>query len=212
MEFLYRGNWQYRWGQVPFMHAPRGDNHNESILAHQWSCVMLWMLLRKIMPALNKQVDHIKLHECIALHDIGEIVVGDTPRVEQLKSGSTRKRQVEEREIESQVENLPESIQSLVKSYFHEYTFVEHPDLTILLARYLDSLQANHFGLVYGHDLGKHSELISQIVNAYFVPVAKELESRAAALDPQAGEEIEALTNYHLQAIRDKGIKLEVSI
>jgi 5'-deoxynucleotidase YfbR-like HD superfamily hydrolase len=206
LELLYRGNWQFRWGQVPFMDQSPADTKGESILAHEWSCITLWILLKPIMPALNKQIDSAKLYECLALHDIGEVVVGDTPIVEQLKVGSARKQEIEQREIATRIENLPLDVQKLVNNYFHEYTFAEKPDLTITLARYLNALQGNHFGLVYGNNLTEHRDLINEIVSKYFIPLSRDLMDQAIALDPAAGDEIRSLTDFHISAIRAKGI------
>lgn len=205
---LYRGNWEYRWGQVPFMDQDSNSLKGESILAHQWSCITLWMLLKDQLPALSKLVDSARLYECLAIHDIGEIVVGDVPKVEQLKVGSNRKQEIERREIDTDIENLPPELQTLIRNYYHDYTFEEKPDITTLLARYLDNMQGNHFGLVYGKDLSKYSALISKIVDKYFLPIAKKLFDLASSLDPKAGNEIQSLTDYHLEAIRKAGITL----
>lgn len=207
---LYRGNWEYRWAQVPFMDQASKNLKGESILAHQWSCITLWILLKPVLPALSKHIDSAKLYECLALHDIGEIVVGDTPKVEQLELGSLRKQEIERREIDTDIEKLPLSLQNTIRTYYQEYTFNKNVDITVLLARYLDNLQGNHFGLVYGIELSHHSDLISKIVSKYFLPVSKQLLDLSTSLDPQAGMEIQSLTEYHLQTIRNAGINLDI--
>lgn len=206
---LYRGNWEYRWKKVPFMDQDSNDQKGESILAHQWSCISLWILLKPTMPALAKIIDSAKLYECLAMHDIGEIVVGDVPKIEQLKVGSSRKQEIERRELDADIENLPNDVQTLIRNYYHDYTFEEFPNITTLLARYLDNIQGNHFGLVYGHDLPEHSDLISKIVKSYFLPISNQLFDLATSLDSQAGVEIKSLTDYHLQTIAIAGINLD---
>jgi hypothetical protein len=210
LEYLYMGNWEYRWGQVPFMDYKSSGNKGESILAHQWSCTALWLLLRYVLPETNKIIDSSQVYEYLIFHDIGEICVGDTPIVQQLKEGSVRKNEIEIREVEAHTEDLPHNLQQLIRSYFHDYTFAHPGTVEIVLARYLNAIQGNHFGLVYGKNLSQYSVIIDKIVSTYFIPLAEQLEKLLFSQSKLAAQEISDLSSYHLDSIRSKGITLNI--
>lgn len=207
---LYQGNWQYRWGQVPFVDQQIDQSKGESVLSHQWSCVALWSLLRQIMPETDKIVHTNRVYELLTFHDLGEVIIGDTPLVQQLNEGSREKHEEELREVERYSEDLSGPLQEFIRSRFQEYTFSQEPTVEILLSRYINAMQGNHFGLVFGKNLAEHSELISTIVKKYFIPIVKDLQAALEKKSKSSAEEVAILTKYHLASIRGKGIRLEL--
>jgi hypothetical protein len=56
MELAYRGNWKYRWEGTPYFNSDK-TGITESINEHEYSCSLLWRVLRNQYPALNKAIN-----------------------------------------------------------------------------------------------------------------------------------------------------------
>jgi 5'-deoxynucleotidase YfbR-like HD superfamily hydrolase len=207
MSRLYAGNWVYRWAKVPFIEQKGGEDRGESVLTHQYSCIALWSLLQKIMPAISKVIDSTRVTDMLMYHDIGEIGLGDTPLVTQLSQGSESKNQSESVQIDEYAKLLPEELREWMTESFKSFTYGEN-NTEALMARYINAVQGNHFALTFGKDLEAHNELIQKIVNQFFMPIARELFTELGKLSVDAGNEIEALTQFHLEAIKAKNIRL----
>jgi len=201
----YGGNWVYRWELVPFVNQVSNSKQGESVLAHQQSCIMLWSLLKSVMPELSSLVNTELVYDLLMFHDLGEIASEDTPLVKQLREGSSLKKEMERLEIEKNTMGLPQAARELINKSFFDYSYADENEATVevLLARYVNSMQGNHFAMVYGFDFIKHADLIMEIVNKYFTPVANELISKLATQNNAAANEVKSLTNYHLATIKE---------
>lgn len=211
LEYIYRGNWQFRWENVPFINQNSNNTKGESVIAHSYSSLMLWFSLRYVLPHINKIIHSEKIYEHLLIHDIGEIEIGDISRATQIAHPSATKDQDELSVIEKLVSAYPPVLGQRITALFREFTFNDKQSLESLMANYCDSLQGNHFALIYGFNLQKNSQLISKIINSHFIPISTQLIDRLNTIDLKAGQEIQSLTSYHLQSIRNAGIKLVIN-
>src|SRR5574340_1134190 len=167
----YKGNWQYRWGGgIPYMNSVNKKGHQESILAHQWSMMALWYQLRRLCPNLDKVVSSEKIYEIILNHDLGETYTGDISVFAQVRDKIRDKHLLERQELAKMAKSLPKSSQKGMLAIFDQYEQeadqIKSPE--VLLARFLDALQGDHFAMVFGDKLPKNNPIIKTIVQKRF--------------------------------------------
>jgi 5'-deoxynucleotidase YfbR-like HD superfamily hydrolase len=207
----YNGNWKYRWGSTPYFDADK-TGKAESVVAHEWACGLFWLTLRRICPALDSAVNSTEVYERLFTHDLGETHLGDISRFQQLQGQGANKGKTEHEAIHLMVETVDAATRQTILNWFDE--FEEKPDqmekLEVLVAKFVDSLQGDHFCLTFGHDLPSHSEPISKIVNKHTVPFAKRLmEVLEKSGYHEAKEEVRQIFHHHIKEIQAAGITLE---
>ncbi len=213
MSLTYQGNWQYRAGSTPFMQKALEEGKKESILAHQWSCMALWYQLRHVCLELNKVVNSTELYERILNHDVSEVQCGDISLVIQLE-GKHQDKHVQEREqLQHIIKGLSESIQQEMLSSFDQFEEdISHiMNIEILVAKFIESLQDDHFCLKFGDELPKYSELIQAVLEHRFFPrTYRLLEVLTQRGDDKAKNEVIAVAHHHVEQIRKAGIHISL--
>lgn len=208
MSIAYYGNWKYRWGGTPYF-----DEKTESIIGHEYGCALLWLVLRRVCPALNKIVDSTRVYEICLTHDLGETYEGDISRFQQLKGQGVDKHSSERQAINMIASKTKVATREEIIAWFDEFEKKpeEIENIEILIVRFLDSLQGDHFALTFGHDLPSHSEVISKIVNKHTVPFALRLmEVLKTTGHNEACEEVGQIFLYHKNQIKAAGINLDI--
>jgi len=222
---VYPGNWQTRWGKTPYMSsfADQEDINNfvfskgkfESVPGHVWACIGLWMQLRRICPNLNKLVDSEEIYERLWAHDIGETEMGDISLAVKIHGRLDEGKMDERKDFIKLTSSLPSREAKLLLGWFDEFEGVSEKEnlLETLVARWVDNLQGDHFALVFGNDLSRHSETIEKIVK-------KRSAARSRALvdylgksgKKRAANEVWEITKAHIQIIQEAGIKINPAI
>ncbi len=207
------GNWQFRWSHVPYFDTAK-TGKTESIVAHEWGCIIFWLGLRRVCPNLDAVVDSTKIYEILTIHDLGETYRGDISAVSQLNGQGVNKHLVERREILKITKSLGNDSSREIITLFDKFEseLGKITELEVLVANFIDSLQGNHFVLDFGHDLQAHSETINKIINKYEVPQFKRLIDRLLELGHQkAAEEVRGVISNHVDEIKGMGIKLDTT-
>lgn len=210
----YAGNWSYRWGGVPWMQKNIKSGKNESILAHQWACIGFWLTLKDICPALSALVSTEEIYERVWSHDMGETFVGDISQFRQINGHGKDKHMLEQKEIERMTKFVSVKTSRKIRSYFKEF---EKPlekitKLEALISKLIDTLQGNHFALVFAEGLGspKNKDSVKKIVERTSVRAANQLlkilKQRGHA---KAHSEVLTVVNHHLNYYRKLGIQID---
>jgi 5'-deoxynucleotidase YfbR-like HD superfamily hydrolase len=213
MAKAYQGNWQYRFGDTPFMTAMDSSGKHESILAHQWALMEFWFVLRRLCPNLDKAVDTVKLYEMLMNHDLGETVGGDVSQTKQLAGEGSDKVSIEHLAMINLTSSLPKAISDEIVKLFelYEAEIDQAKSIEQLVARFIDYIQGNQFALTFGNDLPENSELISKIVENWWARYAQKL---IGALGDEglmeASKEVKEIANAHIEIIAKTGIKLNI--
>lgn len=214
MAHNYQGNWSYRWGGVPWMQKNIKAGKNESILAHEWACVGFWLTLRDVCPALSALVDTQEIYERVWSHDMGETFVGDVSQFLQLNGAGKGKHVVERKEIGRITKSIPKKTSQKLIKYFSDF---EKPiekitKLEALVAKLIDTLQGNHFALVFAEGLGssKNKHSVKKIVERTSVRVANQLlKVLKRRRQKKAFKEVVYMVNHHLVYYRKLGIPID---
>jgi len=210
----YQGNWSYRWEGVPWMQKNIIGNKNESILAHQWACIGFWLTLKDVCPALSSLIDTQEIYERVRSHDMGETFVGDISQFRQINGGGKDKHLIEQKEIERITKLIPSKTSRKIRGYFKESEKPreEITNLGVLVSKLIDSLQGNHFALVFAEGLGslQNKDSVKKIVERTTVRTAlqllKVLKQKGHV---KAYKEVLAVVNHHLDYYRKLGIKID---
>ena len=214
MADAYHGNWQYRWAQTPYLKKQIATGKNEPISGHQWACIGFWFYLRRVCPSLDELVDPVEVYERLWSHDLGETFQGDVSQFRQLKGEGSHKHIIERKEIVKMGRKMPKKMLNQLLQWFDEFEddYNKMDKLEVLTAKFIDTLQGDHFAMVFGKDLREHSEVISKIVNRTFISVTlrflKVLKSQG---HKKAYNEVKAVANNHIKNIRQAGVKLNLA-
>ena len=189
-------------------------NKNESILAHQWACIGFWLTLKDVCPAVNALVDTEEIYERVWSHDMGETFVGDVSQFTQINGGGKDKHVVEQQEIERITKFLPLKTSRKIRGYFKELGKPREKitNLEALVAKLIDTIQGNHFALVFAEGVGssKNKDSVKKIVERTTVRTAlqllKVLKQKGHV---KAYKEVLAVVNHHLDYYRKLGIKID---
>lgn len=142
-------------------HAWTGDiKRQESTAEHTWHMSMMAIALG---PYLKNKIDLMRVLKLVAVHDIGEAIVGDVPAFSQNHSD---KYEIEEKAVLKIAESLPVASQKEVVDLYHEYQAKESKEA--LLVKMLDVIDVIFQHLVsdistwseeeFTFNLQKHSE------------------------------------------------------
>lgn len=213
MADAYHGNWKYRWGGTPYFDADM-SGRIESIAAHEWACGLFWLALRRICPALDSSVNSTEIYERLLTHDLGETHQDEVSRFQQLQGQGVNKHLLEREAIRLMVEPVGSVTGQEITNWFDE--FEKKPDemegLEVLVAKFVDSLQGDHFVLTFGHDLEVHSDPIGKIVNKHTVPYARRLiEVLENSGYPEAKEEVRQVFRHHIDQFQKAGVTFDTS-
>ena len=189
-------------------------NKNESILAHQWACIGFWLTLKDVCPALSSLIDTQEIYERVRSHDMGETFVGDISQFRQINGGGKDKHLIEQKEIERITKLIPSKTSRKIRGYFKESEKPreEITNLGVLVSKLIDSLQGNHFALVFAEGLGslQNKDSVKKIVERTTVRTAlqllKVLKQKGHV---KAYKEVLAVVNHHLDYYRKLGIKID---
>ncbi len=214
MALAYEGNWQYRWDQTPYMQKNIKASKNESILAHQWACIGFWFFLSRICPNLSTLVNTAEIYERLLVHDLGETFEGDIPQFLQLQGYGFGKHVIERKEMEKIGKTIPKNILKQLLTWFDEFEddFENMEKLEVLIAKFIDLLQGNHFALAFGNNLKQNSETINKTLNKRFIKIANQLlhvlKERGYK---KAHKEVLDVLAHHLKFHKKAGIKISLN-
>lgn len=208
----YKGNWQYRWQDTPYLREAVEGKKTESVVGHEWGTMDFWFHLRRLCPRLGSLVDTTKVYEILLNHDLGETNEGDIPLYRKI-NGAKDNKQSEREGLKKITGSLPK-IQDDMLAWFDE--FEQEIDkingLEVLIAKWIDTLQGNHFALTFGNDLPYYSEPINRILQIRFVVYTNRLldvlESRN---QPEAVDEVKQVAKHHADTIKAAGIDFDTS-
>ena len=171
-----------------------------------------WFHLRRLCPKLNSLVDATEIYEIILNHDLGETNAGDIPLYRKIH-GAKDNREGERKDLEQISSSLPNTQRELL-AWFDEFEQeVEKTNrLEILVAKWLDNLQGNHFVLTFGKELPSYSKQIDRILQIRFIAYTNRLlevlEGKSAL---GAVSEVRCIAAHHTEAIRAAGIDFDTS-
>ena len=208
----YKGNWQYRWQDNPFLEEAIKEGKVESVVGHVWGTMELWFHLRRVCPKLDSLVNTTQVYEIILNHDLGETNAGDTPLYRKINGAEDTKQS--ERDDLKQITDPSPEVQTELLSWFDEFEQdIERIDrLEMLVVKWLDSLQGDHFALTFGRELSHYSEPINKILQIRFVAYTNRLigllESGSQA---EAVEEVKQVAQHHADVIKAAGIDFDTS-
>jgi hypothetical protein len=228
---IYPANWQTRWSKTPYMKsfAQQSDIDKfvkragkfESVPGHVWACIGLWMHLRSACPSLDKLVNNQEIYERLWAHDLGETLSGDVSYAVKIHGRLDKGKDLERKGYVKIVKFLDKKDKTRLVRWFDEFEGEkDNLGLEVLIARWIDNLEGDHFALTFGKSLSKHSELISEIVRKRSVARAESiislLEKRGkrgknASLCKKAAEEVKEVMRFHLGFIRKKKIRINLS-
>ena len=99
--------------------TPKGKDGYENDAEHSWSVVLLCMLLGKMVQEdLNVELDITKILKMATIHDIAEILTGDTKTWDE--NARISKEEKERAAVEEMFKKLPEDLQSEFMSLWEE--------------------------------------------------------------------------------------------
>jgi 5'-deoxynucleotidase YfbR-like HD superfamily hydrolase len=212
MSEAYKGNWQYRWSDTPYLEKTVKAGKTESVVGHVWGTMEFWFNLRRLCPELDALVDTTEVYEIILNHDLGETHVGDMSLYRKIHGDKEDKKS--ERYAVEQISKSNSDTQKELLNWFDEFEKeIEKIDrLEVLIAKLVDNLQGDHYAISYGHDLSSYSEPINKILQLRFVintnRLIEVLEERE---ESGAAEEIKQVAKHHAEAIKNAGIDLDIS-
>jgi 5'-deoxynucleotidase YfbR-like HD superfamily hydrolase len=211
MQNVYLGNWQYRFIGSPNMKKMFKQNKKESILAHEISCIGFWFNLRRICPNLDKLVNSEHIYEILWSHDLGEIFAGDVSQALQVRGKGKNKSKIERQEIIKMAGKIPQkTLRALLKNLdAFERKIEKTNNLEILVCKFIDNIQGNHFGVIFSDDHKKHSDLINKILNRSLIKNTRRLlEVLEKENHKKACEEVKSVLMYHIELFKKAGVKL----
>jgi 5'-deoxynucleotidase YfbR-like HD superfamily hydrolase len=210
---VYLGNWEYRFKGAPHMSEMFKHNRKESILAHELSCIGFWFNLRRICPNLNKLVNSEKMYEILWGHDLGEIFAGDVSQPMQVKGKGVNKSKIERQEIIKMAGKIPKQILKTLLQNFDafEKKTEEITSIEILVCKFIDNIQGNHFSTVFGNDFKANSDLVNKILNRSFIRTTRRLlEVLKRNGHKKAQKEVEEVATYLIYLFKKSGTKLKL--
>lgn len=208
----YEGNWQNRWRDTPYLRDALKEGRVEAITGHVWGAMEFWFLLRRACPNLNSLVDTTEVYEILLNHDLGETYKGDVPLFRKI-NGEIDDKVAERLGVEEISEQLPDTKKELVGWFDKFEGEIENVDsLEILVAKWIDNLQGNHFALTFGKELPKYSKPINKILQIRFVPYTNRLiEVLQEKGEQEAINEVKQVAKHHTELIKAAGIDFDTS-
>jgi len=92
-----------------------------------------------------------------------------------------------------------------------EKKYEDTENIEILVCRLVDTIQGNHFGLVFGNDYKINSDLINKILNRSLIRIARRflmvLEKKG---HKKAYEEVDLVVKYFIDLFKKSGAELKL--
>ena len=208
----YGGNWQNRWKDTPYLKDALNGGKVEAITGHAWGTMEFWFLLRRTCPNLDSLVDTVEIYEILLNHDLGETYKGDVPLFRKI-NGEVDDKVVERQGVEKLSKQLP-SIEKELLGWFDEFEggIEKTGKLEILVAKWIDTLQGNHFALTFGKELSNYSKPINNILQIRFIPYTNRLvEILSERGEWGAIDEVKQIAQHHTELIKAAGIDFDTS-
>lgn len=213
MKNVYLGNWEYRFKGAPHMSNMFKNKKKESILAHEVACIGFWFNLKKVCPNLNKLVNTEHIYEILWGHDLGEIYAGDVSQTQQVKGLGKNKVQNERQEIIKIAGKIPKkTLNTLLENFdaFEQKT-EEMTSIDILVCKFIDNVQGNHFSVVFGNNHKDSSELINKILNRSFIRTTRRLlQVLKQGGHTKAHKEVELVATHLIGLFKKAGVELKL--
>lgn len=234
MEKVYPANWQTRWNKTQYM-ASFAEQEKidkfvnkvgkfESVPGHVWACIGLWMSLRQLCPNLDKLVNSEEIYERLWAHDLGETYRGDISYAVKIHSRLDEGKDEERKDLIKLARNLPFRERKRLIRWFDEFEEKEDEKsvkLEVLVARWIDNLQGDHFVLVFGNDLDRYTKTLEKITKKRSAGRSKRLidylrQKAQTKKDKsqsyiKAAQEVRAVILAHITSIRKRSIKFDLS-
>ena len=214
MADAYHGNWQYRWSETPYLQKNIKAGQNESVSGHQWACIGFWFYLSRLCPTLSALVDTAEIYERLWSHDLGETFEGDISQVLQLAGKGTDKHEIERKEIQKMGKAIPKKILKQMIEWFDEFEnkFTNVKKLEVLIVKFIDTMEGNHFAFTFGNDLYKHRATVSKVVNRSFIPVTRQLlRVLKQGGHKKAYREVKTVALHHLKIVNKTGARINLN-
>lgn len=235
MEQVYPGNWQTRWSKTPYMKvfAEQKDIDKfvksvgkfESVPGHVWACIGFWMHLRKACRALDKLVNSQEIYERFWAHDIGETHRGDISYAVKIHTSLREGKEEEREDFIKLTKGLSKGERKTLLRWLDEFEGkVRERDLPleVLVVRWIDNLEGDHFALTFGNNHRKYSDTIEKIVKKRSAARAKSLinyltkhakhakkEKSKKSLYIKAAFEVKEVMKLHINLIKKAGVKID---
>ena len=234
MERAYPANWQTRWNKTPYMTSFAEQEEIdkfvnkigklESVPGHVWACIGLWMSLRQLCPNLDKLVNSEEIYERLWAHDLGETYRGDISYAIKIHSRLDEGKEEERKDLVKLTSNLPLKERERLIRWFDEFEEKEDEKgikLEVLVARWIDNLQGDHFALVFGNNLARYKETLEKITKMRSAGRSKRLidylkqKAKDKNAKPQsyikAAHEVRVVILAHIELIRSRVVKFDLS-
>lgn len=117
-----------------YRHCWKSDGSQENSAEHSWRSILITFILEDYF---SENIDSIKIMKMLTVHDLGEIVAGDFP---ELQEKPEDRHDQEKAGIEKIVKNLPEKTKNKILSLWLE--FEEQKTKESIIARAIDKLEA----------------------------------------------------------------------
>ncbi len=208
----YKGNWQYRWHDTPYLKDAIESGKVESIAGHVWGTMQFWFYLKRLCPNLDSLVDTIEIYEILLNHDLGETNSGDIPLYRKVH-GESDNREGQREDLKFISNGLPETRNKLLKWFDEFEQSIESIDrLEVLVSKWIDNMQGNHFALTFGKNLPKYSKAINGILQMRFVVYTNRLiDVLRSGNQTEAVSEVKEVAQHHAEQIKKAGIDFDTS-
>ncbi len=149
--------------------AHTSNGRQESTAEHTWRLCLMVMLFADQYPA----IDQLKLLKLCILHDLGEVISGDIPAVDQV-AGVDKSIQ-ERKDFQQLIETLPSPLQGEFLALWDEYDQASTPEAR--LAKAFDKLET-----LLQHTQGKNPHNFDYAFNLSYGKQYTELDDLTRAL------------------------------
>jgi len=233
MAQVYPANWQTRWGKTPYMSsfAQQSDINKfiknrgkfETVPGHVWACIGFWMHLRQACSSLAKLTDSEEVYERLWVHDIGETHKGDISYAVKIHTSLDEGKSEERSDFIKLTKGLHKRVRQRLLKWHDEFEKKESSGLPleVMVVRWVDNLEGDHFALTFGNSLEKYSDTIEKIVKKrsaerakaiidYLSKKAKRVKENKNLYKKAIGE-VSTVMRFNTRLFRKKGIKLDLS-
>ena len=128
------------------------QGRKESVAEHTWRLSLMALIFEEAYP----EIDHLKLMKMCLIHDLGEIIGGDIPAIEQ--DPNLDKSIQEKEDLLILLKPLPQRLQLQILSLWEEYDQGVSPEAK--MAKALDKLET-----IMQHNQGKNPDDFDYIFN-----------------------------------------------
>ena len=213
-EKAYEANKVFRFEGTPFMETAHKAGRRESIAGHMWSAALYWLNLKSLCPALAGAVNSERVYEVLLTHDLPEISQGDISMFQQLAGNGVDKKAEERRNLKELSESLPRETQDAWLDNFDLFEaedITRVTDLTILVAKMIDTIQGSFYALTFGDHPEDHAHTHNRIINKHLGgtvrQLIKELEKNG---HPAAADEVRRVMQHYITLWQQKGVDLQL--